>query len=189
MGALSAIMTITSATAGQAPQRRASIDQSFNFVPRRPMLAHVRFCKIYASQCDIYRDRRPHNRSPQDDLNAVIKVNWSVNRAITPVEEIGFDSWDINVAQGDCEDFALQKHKELIALGWPTDALRLAVTRTPRGTVHAVLLVTINGSDFVLDNLSSRVLRWHETPYEFLIIQDKHDPKAWHDIIIADLTG
>ena len=189
MGSLSAMMTPTSAIAGQVPQQRASIDQSFDFVPRRPVPAHVRFCEIYVGQCDIYTDRRPLNRSPRHDLNAAITVNWSVNRAITPVEDGGFDSWDINVTQGDCEDFALQKRKELIALGWPTHALRLAITRTPRGTVHAVLLVNINGSDFVLDNLTSRVLRWHETPYEFLIIQDKHDPKAWHDIIIAGLLG
>ena len=168
------------ATGLQAGPR--AIEQAVTLSPRRPFLAHVRFCLIHPEQCQTHVDRRDPARSAQDHFNEILRVNWAVNRAMTARPDEGGDSWDIHVSEGDCEDFALQKRADLIALGWPTDRLRLAITRLPGGGGHAVLLVRIAGVDYVLDNLSSRVRPWDETPYEYLMLQGHGGPRAWHDI-------
>jgi predicted transglutaminase-like cysteine proteinase len=158
------------------------IEAGMTLSPRRPLLAHVRFCLLYEGQCDPRPDRRPAAMTAQDKLDEAGRINRAVNRAIRPQSDGRFDSWDIGVAAGDCEDYALQKRKELIALGWPTDRLRIAVGRTARGEPHAVLLVRIGGVDYVLDNLHDRVLPWDRTGHVFLMLQDRHDPRAWHTL-------
>ena len=105
-----------------------------------------------------------------------------MNRTIKPVPDEGFDSWDVGVTEGDCEDYALLKRKELIELGWPTSALRIAVVRTVDALYHAVRLARIGGVDYALDNLTSRVVPWSEAPYTFVFLQDRSDPHAWHRV-------
>lgn len=165
------------------PMRQTNvIEASVTLTPRRPLIAHVRFCLFYADQCVVRSDRRDPAHSAADHFAEALRVNWSVNRAITPVADEGFDSWDINVTEGDCEDYALQKRKELIDLGWPSSALRIAIARTNNGLYHAVLLAEIGGVDHALDNLTSRVLPWSETPYTYIMVQDRADPRAWHSV-------
>lgn len=60
---------------------------------------------------------------------------------------------------GDCEDFAAAKYFALRRLGFPADALRIAVVRDARARqFHAVLLVSIDGRVLMLDNQTSAVL-------------------------------
>ncbi len=174
--------TLETAQAGQSLPQGGLLAQKLDLSPRRPVLAHVRFCIVYPDQCEVRSDRRDRNATPAALLKQAQRVNVTVNRAIAPLPDVGFDSWDVDVDAGDCEDYALQKRKELLQLGWPTKALRIALTRTRHGTYHAVLLATIGGTDFVLDNMTARILPWSATPYTFLFVQDARDPKAWHDI-------
>lgn len=60
--------------------------------------------------------------------------------------------------RGDCEDYALLKRARLIAEGVPARALSIALADTPWGARHAVLLVAADGEEFVLDNLTPRLL-------------------------------
>ncbi|TVR49838.1 MAG: hypothetical protein EA386_01270 [Rhodobacteraceae bacterium] len=166
----------------QAATEPSVIERAVSLTPRRPLLAHIRFCLVYEGQCDIRSDRRDPSMSVQDHRNEAMRVNFRVNRAIRPKPDEGFDSWDINVTEGDCEDYALQKRADLIALGWPTDHLRIAIVRTAQKEPHAVLLVRIGGVDYVLDNLTPDVLRWDRTGHHYLMLQDRDDPRAWHDI-------
>jgi predicted transglutaminase-like cysteine proteinase len=145
-------------------------------------MAHIRFCMTYEGQCDAAPDRRESSHSRQDHWAEAMKVNFAVNRAIRSEPDAGFDTWDIHVPKGDCEDYALQKRAELIARGWPTDHLRLAIVRTKWGEPHAVLLVRIGTVDYALDNLTPSVKPWDETGHDYLILQDRHDPKLWHDV-------
>lgn len=182
IGGAGLILPGGSAQAGQSLSQKGMLAQELELTPRRPVLAHVRFCIVYPDQCVIRSDRRHSKGSVAELLDQVRQVNVAVNRSIAPLPDVGFDSWDVDVAAGDCEDYALQKRKELVQLGWPTDVLRIALTRTPHGTYHAVLLATIGGTDYVLDNMTPRILPWSATPYTFLFVQDADDPKAWHDI-------
>ena len=47
---------------------------------------------------------------------------------------------------------------------------------------HAVLLVRVGGTDYTLDNLSDHVRPWDQTPYTYLMLQGREDPRAWHDL-------
>lgn len=180
--AIVAILLTVSAPPVRAAVEPRVIDQTVTLTPRRPLLAHVRFCLLYEGQCDVYPDRRARSMTVQEQFNEAMRVNFAVNRSIRPRPDEGFDSWDINVTHGDCEDYALQKRADLIALGWPTDRLRIAIVTTPQGVGHAVLLVRIGGVDYALDNLTPSVRPWDETGYQFLMVQDRHDPRAWHDV-------
>lgn len=174
---------IGGATPARAVTEARTLERAFSLAPRRPLLAHIRFCHLYEGQCDIHPDRRDPNLTAQDHLAHAQRVNLAVNRAITPKEDVGFDSWDIHVTEGDCEDYALQKRADLIALGWPTDHLRIAVARTSHGAPHAVLVARIGATDYVLDNLTGKVLPWDRTGHRFLKLQDRDDPRAWHDLV------
>ncbi len=161
---------------------RGALEHAVALTPRRPLLAHVRFCLIYPDQCETRPDRRDPSMTATEQLRQIRAVNFSVNRAIIPTPDEGFDSWDIDVTHGDCEDYALQKRKELIDLGWPTKLLRIAITRTPEGILHAVLLVRIDGTDYALDNMTSRVLPWDQTPYDYLMAQGTEDVRSWYTV-------
>lgn len=89
-------------------------------------------------------------------------VNLEVNRSIsasTDAQSYGRDEfWAMpltegRTAQGDCEDYALEKRARLIEQGWDRDALALAVADAPGVGMHAVLIVQTDHGDFVLDNL------------------------------------
>lgn len=61
---------------------------------------------------------------------------------------------------GDCEDYSIAKFYTLKALGWRDADLRLVVLRdTVRDIPHAVLAVTYNGENYILDNLATEPLQ------------------------------
>ncbi len=66
---------------------------------------------------------------------------------------------------GDCEDFALEKRHALRALGVPDEALSIAVALLPDLTWHAVLVVSTDRGDYVLDNRYPDVRPWRRSPY------------------------
>jgi predicted transglutaminase-like cysteine proteinase len=60
---------------------------------------------------------------------------------------------------GQCEDYAIAKFMILRALGFDNDTLRILVVRdVPRQLDHAVLVVTLDGTDWLLDSLDDRVM-------------------------------
>lgn len=68
----------------------------------------------------------------------------------------------------DCEDFALEKRKALIAAGIPEDALYLAVAVSESTGLHAVLVISTEHGDFVLDNMSEWLVEWSKTNYVWI---------------------
>jgi len=103
-------------------------------------------------------------------------VNTAVNAAISPVADLDRynrrEYWTMPIsltggAAGDCEDYALEKRQALIELGWPPEALRLAVADSNWTGPHTVLIAVTDSGDFVLDNLSDRVKPWSKTPYQW----------------------
>lgn len=69
---------------------------------------------------------------------------------------------------GDCEDYALEKRRRLIAEGVPAQALSMAVVVTARGESHAVLVVSVENGDIVLDNLSPWATPWEDLNYRWV---------------------
>ena len=112
----------------------------------------------------------------------LVEVNARINRFIQPVDDGEVDEWSVYVTQGDCEDFALTKQRELLRLGWPSDSLLLATAFLEDGTYHAVLLVRTDRGEFVLDNLSPLILRWQEVGYRWNKRQAVGFPQVWQQI-------
>jgi predicted transglutaminase-like cysteine proteinase len=122
-------------------------------------------------------------------VGALLKaVNRRVNRDVRPKSDLELfgaaEQWSLPVERngrlyGDCEDFALAKRHELIAAGLPVSALSLAVVRTRRGQPHAVLLVTTDRGEMVLDNLSVSVKPWTRVGYRWIMRQSAGDSMQW----------
>lgn len=59
---------------------------------------------------------------------------------------------------GQCQDYAISKYLALQASGIPDSAMRVAVVHDRQtGQDHAILIVTVDGRDLVLDNMTTTV--------------------------------
>lgn len=128
--------------------------------------------------------------APALDLAQLRKVNNLVNRGvrqITDLRAFGVDDlWRPSGigrgAVGDCEDLALEKQRQLAALGYPPSATLLAVVYRRNVGLHVVLVVRSAGGDVVLDNRSGKVLPWRKARYSWLRVQSPADPTRWNQI-------
>lgn len=147
-------------------------------------IGHYEFCKRFASECSI----RPRDTGPvivTDALwNQISEVNKAVNAAVKPMSDYdvyGQDEYWAYPEQsvGDCEDYVLEKRRQLNALGISLSNLLITVLRKPDGEGHAVLTVRTNRGDFVLDNLNDELRAWNETGYQFLKRQAANHTGRW----------
>jgi predicted transglutaminase-like cysteine proteinase len=120
------------------------------------------------------------------------EINDRINGAIKPMSDMAThgvpDHWDLPLEEGDprgdCEDYALEKQRTLINEGFPAEALSIAVVTTRWGEEHAVLIVSTDGGDFVLDNLTPRVRAWRDVNYyKWIERQAPGQPLTW--VVIA----
>ena len=127
-------------------------------------------------------------------LEQLTLVNARVNAAITPMSDtMAFganDVWTLPIenggpARGNCKHYALEKQRALIAAGLPVADLSLAVVRTPWGKMHAVLLVSTDRGEVVLDNLAAAVLSWRDADYTWLERQKPGEPLTWVTLATA----
>lgn len=119
-----------------------------------------------------------------DVLQVAAKVNMAANAAIRPISDQRqfsvAERWSLPTKRGgDCEDYALLKKQQLIAAGVAPNRLLIAVVLDRKRQPHAVLVLRSDMGDFVLDNLTKRVLPWQKTGYAFLRMQDPRDPSRW----------
>lgn len=85
---------------------------------------------------------------------------------VSDMQRFGVDDWwEPASDKGDCEDIALSKRQKLLDMGWPAEALRIAVVVDGHGDLHAVL--TVDGRSeqgkpvtYALDNHFEHVEPW-----------------------------
>jgi predicted transglutaminase-like cysteine proteinase len=142
----------------------------------------ISFCMRFPAQCQA-PENGPHSVAIDAGSWLVLEtVNQSVNRAIRPMDDQRHygreEYWNIPTdGFGDCEDYALTKRHDLIAAGIPINALRVAIVLTRREERHAVLTVTTDHGDYVLDNLTDHIVSWEKSDYTWI---ERQDPtKAW----------
>jgi predicted transglutaminase-like cysteine proteinase len=136
------------------------------------------FCLLNGAQC---RGGGSSQVKMSNDLMKVLKrVNSKVNRTIRPRSDKG-DIWSINVQYGDCEDYVLTKRSQLIKLGVPASALRIATAYTRSGEGHAVLVILSDAGDYVLDNRRNSIREWHKAGLKWVAIS-KANPTKWANI-------
>ncbi len=150
-------------------------DYGFTLAP----LAFVKFCMANGAECEIQPGVVNANERPIEELDAVNrKVNDDISPRRKPTEPLN-TNWTVSPASGDCNDYAVTKRSRLIAAGWPSDRLRLAVVITPTGQGHLVLVARTATGDMVLDNLSRTVKPWQDTGYDWMSMQSAENPRYW----------
>jgi predicted transglutaminase-like cysteine proteinase len=122
-------------------------------------------------------------------LALMYRVNLLVNREMRmQSDEAQYDMADYwNVASfedrnGDCEDYALTKRRLLINAGVPPDVLTFGIVRTSWGELHAILIVTTDQGDMILDNLTGDILHWNNTGYHWIKRQTPGQPFDWRRV-------
>lgn len=138
--------------------------------PVRPTGAWVEFCQRSPADCAVDPSQPATITLDDVTMNAMIRINHAVNTHIKPITDqehwgVG-DRWDYpSDGEGDCEDFQIEKRRELAAAGLSERAMRMVMVINPEGEGHAVLLVRTNKGDYVLDNRVDVVLPWYRTGY------------------------
>ena len=114
----------------------------------------------------------------------LVRVNNWVNETIKPLTDI--EHWGVverwsypDDGYGDCEDYVLLKRRMLMRLGFPREALLVTVVRNQKNQGHAVLTVTTDKGDYVLDNQNHNIVLWSETGYRFIKRQSQANPNVW----------
>lgn len=179
---------LASWSANAAPSRFMVMEASV-----KPPLGHVQFCKTFKPDC-LGETRNPVVVKLTEPLwNELIALNERVNRSIRPVtDEDNYgkpEFWTYPVkGSGDCEEYVLEKQRELIAAGWPKSALLITVAKDTHNAGHAVLTVRTDQGDMILDNQVEAVLPWYSTPYRYIKRQSTRAPAKWTGISDTRVT-
>ncbi|KQT42003.1 hypothetical protein ASG43_17115 [Aureimonas sp. Leaf454] len=151
-------------------------------------IGHHLFCGERPSDCRI-DPAQMGGPLPLDEalLRRVSAINVAVNASIAAKSDRDLygveERWTYpDAAKGDCEDYALLKRRDLLAIGIKGANLLMTVVRKRNGEGHAVLTLRTTKGDYVLDNLSLAVRRWRETPYTFVKRQSSDNPRRWVSI-------
>jgi predicted transglutaminase-like cysteine proteinase len=170
-------------TASQAPigQSRRYFESEFG--KTLPPVGFVQFCASNPEDCKARGGKTFKLAMSPDRWNLIYQVNSYVNGKIAPVSDQDLygepERWAYPVDAGDCEDYLLLKKRYLQGLGFPPEALLITVVLDEKGDGHAVLTVTTDGGDYILDNRRNEVLHWNDTHYIFLKRQSHNDPVQW----------
>ena len=149
-------------------------------------IGHYNFCKTHHRECSY----RSASSSPmvmtRQAWEAMVEVNTTVNRSIIPLtdqELFGVEEyWAYPVKAGDCEDYVLLKQKKLLQLGFKPSDLLITIVAQSDGSGHAVLTVTTDEGDFILDNMNDDIRLWSDTDYTFLKRQSSRNTGQWTKI-------
>lgn len=147
-------------------------------------IGHYDFCKANTIECNIrLRDSGPERLT--DELwQQIITVNVGVNAAVTPMSDLEIygreEVWAYpDNGVGDCEDYVLEKRRDLMRRGLSLSNLLITVVRKPDGEGHAVLTLRTDKGDLILDNLTDAVHLWNETDYRYLKRQATTHTGRW----------
>ena len=159
-------------------------------------VGHYELCQRLPGECRQSTPKGPPVVLSRKLWAEIIEINNRVNIRIKPktdLENYGVeDYWTLlDNGFGDCEDYALEKRRELMDAGVPAGDLLMTVARLPNGDGHAVLTVRTSLGEFILDNLESRVLSFADTDYTYLKRQSTENSGVWVTINDgrADLVG
>jgi predicted transglutaminase-like cysteine proteinase len=170
-------------TASKAPFGQTRETFAREFGKTLPPVGFVQFCVSNPLDCKGKGGKTFKLAMSPERWNLIYQVNAYVNGKIAPISDQDLygepERWAYPVDAGDCEDYLLLKKRSLQELGFPPEALLITVVLDEKNEGHAVLTVTTDGGDFILDNRRSDVLRWSDTNYTFLKRQSHGDPVQW----------
>jgi len=124
-------------------------------------------------------------------------VNVAVNRTVAPGDlrgsPMGGDYWSTpvnyrGVAYGDCKEYVIEKRRRLVAAGIPAALLTIAVASV-EGENHAVLIISTDRGDYLLDSLTDEIRPWERAPYAWIERQSSSDPLNWARVEVEHVAG
>ena len=174
------LMVRAEATQDTLPRATAALTEAASTTP----IGWLDLCRRYPDECGGTSLPSANVRLTQGTWALLKGVNDRVNEQIEPVTDQDhwgtIERWDYpSDGRGDCEDYVLLKRKLLIEAGLPRQALLITVVRDRKGDGHAVLTVTTDRGDFVLNNQEPRILPWTETGHRFAKRQSQDNPNRW----------
>lgn len=179
LGCLMALATPT--LAGSLGQKTSAFAREYS--ETLPPIGFVEFCQRSPENCQPDGSRQRRIAMPEEKWLLVRMVNAFVNGAIAPVTDETLygtpEYWTIPTDAGDCEDVVLLKKKILVSKGIPEEALRITVVLDEHGEGHAVLTLTTQAGDYILDNRRNEIRVWADTGYTMLKRQSAQDPRKW----------
>ncbi|TAN09167.1 MAG: transglutaminase [Rhizobiaceae bacterium] len=147
-------------------------------------VGHYEFCQRLPSECREMTPKEAPITLTRKLWAELIRVNNTVNQRVKPMtdqQNYGVEEyWSYpDDGYGDCEDYALEKRRKLIADNIPAGDLLMTVVKQPNGDGHAVLTVRTSMGDYILDNLEPRILAWTDTDYRYLKRQSETNSGQW----------
>ncbi|MBZ0261579.1 MAG: transglutaminase-like cysteine peptidase [Hyphomicrobiales bacterium] len=170
-------------TASKGPSGQTREISAREFGSTLPPIGFVQFCVSNPEDCKSKGGKTFKLAMSPERWNLIYQVNAYVNGKIAPISDQDLygepERWAYPTDAGDCEDYLLLKKRSLDELGFPPEALLITVVLDEKNEGHAVLTVSTDGGDFILDNRRNEVLRWRDTDYTFLKRQSHTDPAQW----------
>jgi predicted transglutaminase-like cysteine proteinase len=170
-------------TASKAPVGQSKKYFASEFGKTLPPVGYVQFCAANPAECKPRGGSKFKLAMSPERWNLIYQVNTYVNGKIAPVSDQDLygepERWAYPTDAGDCEDYLLLKKRYLEGLGFPAETLLITVVLDEKNEGHAVLTVTTDGGDFILDNRRNDVFRWSDTNYTFLKRQSHANPVQW----------
>lgn len=152
------------------------------------------FCGETPSECRPVGSSVPKIALTSKRWAELVAVNSVFNEKIRPLSDLDQygtqERWTYAVSgAGDCEDYVLEKRRELLRRGWPSSVLLVTVVLDKEQLGHAVLTVETDRGEFVLDNQESQVKIWSDTGLTFVKRQSAKSPNDWINLgwLVGDL--
>jgi predicted transglutaminase-like cysteine proteinase len=175
------------------PRGETKLHFAGEFGKTLPPVGYVQFCATNQQECKPTHGKLEKLAMSSDRWNLVYQVNTYVNGKIAPISDQDLygepERWTYPTDAGDCEDYVLLKKRYLEGLGFAAEALLITVVLDEKGEGHAVLSLTTDSGDFVLDNRRNDVLRWNKTNYTFLKRQSPANPLQWVALVKTEPTS
>jgi predicted transglutaminase-like cysteine proteinase len=150
----------------------------------RAPIGWIEFCTEHVQDCQGANAALRNVVLSAKAWKDLVRVNAWVNTNVKPMTDL--DHWGVvekwsypDDGYGDCEDYVLLKRRMLMQAGWPRETLLITVVRDKAGDGHAVLTVTTDKGEFVLDNQNPDIVLWSDTGYRFVKRQSQRDPNIW----------
>lgn len=149
-------------------------------------VGHYELCREIPQECRQITETPQPVELTRALWAEMVDINNAVNTEVNPATDMEMwgreELWSYPDIVGDCEDYALEKRRRLMALGVPAGNLLITVVRQANGDGHAVLTVATSLGDFILDNLEPRILAWTDVEYRFLKRQSARHSGVWVSI-------
>lgn len=147
-------------------------------------VGHYEFCQSFPQECRQATPKQAPLELTRALWDRIVAVNNSVNTSVAPRTDMEMwgreEVWSFPTnGEGDCEDYVLEKRRDLYQMGLSLANLLITVVRKPDGEGHAVLTVRTTKGDMILDNLRDDVLLWKDTEYRYLKRQASTHTGQW----------